>query len=296
MNKIHTSFTRATTRASRSVRRAAMVAPLMALMFGAMLPQAHAHRGWLLPSSTVLSGTEPWVTVDAAVSNDLFYFEHAPMRLDGLTVTGPGAKALDAENKSTGRYRSTFDVKLEQAGTYRIAVVGNNLFASYKLNGENKRWRGKAEDFSKEIPAGAENVNVTRNMSRVETFVTVGKPDTSALAPTGQGIELVPVTHPNDLFQGEQATFRLLVDGEPAAGLKVSVVQGGKRYQDRLTEFDVVTDAKGQFNVTWPQPGMYWLNASYPQRVEGAPPPTGGTLEKPLRRAGYALTVEVLPQ
>jgi hypothetical protein len=33
---------------------------------------AQAHRAWLLPSATVLSGTDAWVTVDAAISNDLF--------------------------------------------------------------------------------------------------------------------------------------------------------------------------------------------------------------------------------
>lgn len=36
---------------------------------------AQAHRAWLLPSATVLSGKDVWVTVDAAVSNDLFFFE-----------------------------------------------------------------------------------------------------------------------------------------------------------------------------------------------------------------------------
>ncbi len=38
-----------------------------------MLPAAaQAHRQWMMPSSTTLSGSESWVTVDAAVSNDLF--------------------------------------------------------------------------------------------------------------------------------------------------------------------------------------------------------------------------------
>ena len=47
---------------------------------------AEAHRQWLLPSATVLSGTDAWVTVDGAVSNDLFHFEHFPLQLDGLSV------------------------------------------------------------------------------------------------------------------------------------------------------------------------------------------------------------------
>ena len=52
---------------------------------------ALAHRQWLLPSATVVSGSgdDVWVTVDAAVSNDLFYFEHQPLRLDNVKAYAP---------------------------------------------------------------------------------------------------------------------------------------------------------------------------------------------------------------
>jgi hypothetical protein len=84
---------------------------------------ATAHRAWMLPSATVLSGENPWVTVDAAISNDLFYFEHMPMPLDGLLITAPDGSRAAAENQARGRYRSTFDFQLKQAGTYRVAVA-----------------------------------------------------------------------------------------------------------------------------------------------------------------------------
>lgn len=45
---------------------------------------AHAHRAWMLPSATILSGDAPWVTVDAAVSNDIFYFEHFPLQIEEI--------------------------------------------------------------------------------------------------------------------------------------------------------------------------------------------------------------------
>jgi len=45
---------------------------LLALLLALALPNAaQAHRVWLLPAATVLSGDEPWVTFDAAVSNDI---------------------------------------------------------------------------------------------------------------------------------------------------------------------------------------------------------------------------------
>ncbi|MBN8480168.1 MAG: DUF4198 domain-containing protein, partial [Xanthomonadales bacterium] len=86
---------------------------------------AQAHKAWLLPSETVLSAKDPWITVDAAVSNDLFYFNHVPLKLDALVITAPDGSTVQAENAATGKYRSTFDVHLTQAGTYRIALFTN---------------------------------------------------------------------------------------------------------------------------------------------------------------------------
>jgi hypothetical protein len=64
----------------------------------ALAGPAAAHRAWMLPSSTVLSGGDAWVALDAAISNDLFVFEHMPMRLNGLVVTGPDGTAVTPEN------------------------------------------------------------------------------------------------------------------------------------------------------------------------------------------------------
>ncbi|MFC7298164.1 DUF4198 domain-containing protein [Herminiimonas aquatilis] len=278
----------------------------LAVSLSVALPMAaYAHRSWMLPSATVLSGNEPWVTVDAAVSNDLFYFEHNAMRLDNLAIIAPDGKTVDAENKNSGKYRSTFDVKLSQKGTYKLTVVNDALSASYKLDSENKRWRGKAEDFAKEIPAEAKDVNVSRMQSRMEVFVSSGKPTDTVLKPTGSGLELVPITHPNDLFAGDTSNFRFLLDGKPATNIEVTLIPGGIRYRDQLGEIKVKTDKDGKFSVKWPTAGMYWMTASNGgERM--VPPVAGevkaaarepqpvGTLAKPIRRVSYSATLEVL--
>lgn len=250
----------------------------------------HAHRAWLLPAATVLSGSEPWVTVDAAVSNDLFNFDHNGPKLDDLVVLAPDGSTVNAENKAQGKHRSVFDVKLSQKGTYKIALVNKGVAATYKLNGETKRWRGTEETLTKEVPADAKELVITRSIGRVETFVTSGKPSEKGLAPKGEGLELVPVTHPNDLFAGDEAKFRFLLDGKPAEGVTVSVIPGGIRYRQQLNEQRIVTDAQGQVNVKWPSAGMYYISAS----IGGARPPAPDTT--PQRRASYAATLEVLPQ
>lgn len=278
--------------------RSAWLAAVLALGLAASLPQAaQAHRGWMLPSATVLSGSEPWVTVDAAVSNDLFYFEHNAMRLDNLQVLAPDGARLAAQNQNTGRYRSTFDVKLAASGTYKFAMVNDSLSASYKRDGETRRLRGTAESIRKELPADAQGVQVSRNQSRVEVFVTLGKPTERVLKPTGSGLELMPITHPNDLFVGDEAQFRLLLDGKAAADAQVTLIPGGIRYRDQLAEVKLVTDKDGRFSIKWPAPGMYWLNASLGGgHGAGSATQPAGTIEQPIRRTSYTATLEVLPQ
>jgi uncharacterized GH25 family protein len=253
------------------------------------LPLAsHAHKTWLLPSATVLA-PDQWITVDAAVSNDLFYFNHVPLRLDSLTISAPDGSKTQPQNPSTGKYRSTFDVHLVQNGTYKLALLNRGVFATYEQNGAQKRWRGTPERLATEIPPDANNLQVTESIGRIETFVTAGAPTTQVFQATSKGLELVPVTHPNDLYSGEAATFRLLLDGKPAANLDVTVVPGGTRYRNQQGELSLKTDEQGQLNVTWPEPGMYWLETAVQDDKTTI-------AQAQRRRASYVATFEVLPQ
>lgn len=255
----------------------------------AVLPlAAHAHKPFMVPSETVLSA-KGWITVDAAVSNDLFYFNHQPLRIENnLSIIGPDGAAVEAANLNTGKFRTTFDVNLTANGTYKLAMVNNTLQATYEgENGERKRWRGSAATFASEVPANARNLQVSQSQTRIETFVTSGKPNDTALKSSGTGLELVPVTHPNDLVAGEPATFRFVLDGKPAAGIKVMVVPGGTRYRNKQSEQQFVAGSDGQISITWSDPGMYWLEARTEDDKAIKPAKT--------RRASYIATFEVLP-
>ena len=262
--------------------------PLLVTLFAATLPfAAQAHRSWLLPSTTVIDDKAGWVTVDAAVSEDLFYFDHLAQSLDGLEVSGPDGKPVAPENLFKGRLRSSFDLNLTQPGSYRISLVREGVIGSYKVGGEMKRFRGSEKDFAKQIPAAATDVNLTRTHARQETFVSVREPsELMPKPPANVGIELVPLTHPNALLAGETARFRLLIDGKPLANHLLGIVPGGVRYRGVLNEIAVTSDTKGEFSVKWPAAGMYWLSASWPVRTPGAAPAP--------RRASYSATLEVL--
>jgi uncharacterized GH25 family protein len=254
-----------------------------------------AHRMWLLPSGTIFSGNDAWVSVDAAISNDLFFADHFPGQLAGMKVWQPDGTPGKLQNGATGRYRSVFDVQLDKQGTWKIGTENNAVMGSFKVDGVEKRLgrRGPPQPGAPapltvaDIPANATDVKLTEMSGRNEIFVTAGQPTTTVFTPIGKGLEFAPVTHPDELVQGEPARFRFLVDGKPAPGLKVTVILGGKRYRDAEGAVELTSGADGVVTVNWPTAGMYWLNANLTDAKATTPRVT-------QRRMSYSTTLEVM--
>lgn len=291
---------------------------LLAATAALAIPQmAGAARPWMLPSETMFAGSgNEWLTVDAAISSDLYYFDHPGQDWQPV-VTAPDGSTTQVENRSVGKLRQTFDLGIKAKGTYKIAIVNEMLMGSYMLNGERKMLpRGTtAATLATAVPQGATDVQTATASTRIETFVTAGEPTKSVFATSGKGLEMVPVTHPNDLAVGEPATFQFLLNGRPAAGLDVVAIPGGIRYRSDLKQIDGKTDAQGKVMLTWPEAGMYWVSVSSGGRRgpggEGGPgggangaPGAGGPqgqggpegprpMGPPQDRATYAMTVEV---
>ena len=307
----------------------------------ALAAPAWAHRQWLLPSTTITSGPDDWVTVDAAVSNDLFYPDHSPMRLEGVKVWAPDGTPSVLQHAGTGRYRSTFDVRLDKPGTWKIGTANSGISGSFMVDGQEWRLGGRggppgggapggapggpgaAGDGEgpggaggpgmgnqaggaggpggpggarprrpsvatvADIPANATDVKLTESSGRNEIFVTNGAPTTTVFKPTGKGLEFSPITHPDELVTDEVARFAFLVDGKPAANLKVVLIPGGKRYRDGEDSIELTTGADGIVSVKWPMAGMYWLNTSLTDTHPESPRAT-------QRRMSYTATLEVM--
>lgn len=288
---------------------------------------AYAHRVWILPAQTVLSGTDQWVSFDAAVSNNLFTPNHRPVALDSVEVKGPDGQPVKIENATGGHIRSSFELQLKTQGTYVISLKPStgrrpmgggapgggavaqkggeapkggskkggfgggegSLMGSYEENGKVERWRGTPETLVSEGMAKKPGFKLRESGGRqVVTFVTAGKPSKDVLKPQGKGIEIDYVTHPNDLVTGEPATFRLLVDGKPAANAEVTVVRGDDRYRDDAGETTLKTATDGTVRIKFPQAGKYWLEATAASigQLHGVPSEKSYT---------YIATYEVMP-
>lgn len=271
---------------------------LAAALCGLAAP-ASAHNQWLLPSSTVLSDLGQSVTVDAGASTAPFEADHAALPAEMVKVWAPDGTMGSIENAARLRYRSTFDVRIDKPGTWRIGMENNAVTGSFKLDGETwtlGRRRGPPPAAGApvrniasvdELPAGATDLDLTQVMSRNEFFVTAGEPSEALFAPTGKGLEIVPVTLPTDLVANEPGQFRFLVDGAPAAGLAVEVIPGGRRYRSDSQALTLTTDAEGLVTINWPGAGFYWLNAVLTDASPSHP-------KASKRRMTYTATLEVL--
>jgi hypothetical protein len=248
-----------------------------------------AHRHWLLPSTTVLSGVNQWISVEGAVSNDLFFPNHVAIPLALTIVTSPSGAEVPLQHAAEGKIRSSFEVLLEEQGTYRIRYRNQGLFARWTEDGEMKRWRGSKETFDASGVGKKPGVQLLETNGRVDTYVTCGTPDTHSLTIDNEGLELVFKTHPNDFYVGESAELQFLIDGQPVSGLEVSLIAGNDRFRDTVDEMKFTTNDSGLIEIKWPHAGRFWLSAdkdAAPSEYEGLPM---------NRMTSYTVTLEVLP-
>lgn len=296
---------------------------LIAAAFSSTLATpALAHRQWLLPSTSTLASTGEYVTIDAAVSNDLFYPDHFPIDPAQVTVWAPDGSQAQVENPSKGRYRGTFDVAVNKPGTWKIGMERSSIMGSFKVDGVDWRVGGRGRPGGApggqrgpgaaspagaptggpagpakgqqppkmvasvaDIPANATDIKLTESISRNFVYVTAGEPSKPAL--TGEGLEFDPITNPDSLAQDEDGQFRFLIDGKPAAGVKVTLVPGGKKYRSAEDAQELTTGPDGVLKVKWPVAGWYWLNAS----AEDAKP---SDKRATSRRMSFTTTLEVV--
>jgi hypothetical protein len=248
---------------------------------------ANAHRAWILPSGFTLSGEEQTISVDAAISNDLFFPNHVAIPLHILSVTAPDGKEVPIENGWSGKVRSAFDVTLNQQGTWKVASGGSLYFAMWEEEGDRKRVRGSLEKIKSEGLLDKPGVRLMKSTNKVETFVTLGAPTDLSLS--GAGLEMEPVTHPNDIYVGETASFVFTLNGTPQKDLEVEIVKGHDRYRDSAEGTKLVTDDNGMVSVTLSEAGRYWMSSEYEgkAKIENRSIP---------HRLGYVVTFEALAQ
>lgn len=97
-----------------------------------------------------------------------------------------------------------------------------------------------------------------RYRRHVKTLISVaGKSDATALASTGQRIEILPASPPQRWGPDEQAELRVIFDGKPLTG---ALLKAWHRHGGQLVSASQRTDARGHAKFALPHEGIWMFS------------------------------------
>lgn len=231
------------------------VAAALLMLSGASAGQA--HMPYVLPTLFDV-GKGDHVTVQSAFAEDIFLPE-VPMRDAPFHLIGPDGVQLPVEPVTHLRDLSIFEANLPAQGTYRV-TSGQRAGRKGKMFRINDDWVVRGEGG--ETPANTQPVDV-QSMTLAEAYVTRGQPTSDALKAKGEALEVQPVTHPNDIAAGSDATFTLLFNGQPLANTEVTLFRSAGYYDGRKISSQTKSDANGRFSVKPDDAGTYLILARH---------------------------------
>lgn len=258
---------------------------LLAALLAVSSQAALAHTLWVMPSHFVLSGEDTWISVDISAANMTFVADKG-IPPSNLSIVFPDGSRHSFAQSYHGKRKSQADHQLVAEGTYLIENGGApRYFTMFEVNGERQRIMANKQEAASQLPAGASKVTTSSGQNKALAVVTVKAPNRTAITPSGKGFEIHFIDHPADYVAEEAIHWQLLLDGKPAAGVKVELSREAELYRNNAGRITVETDVDGKLQFTPEDAGRYLLEASYQANITSE---LADTL-----RASLTLTFEV---
>lgn len=236
------------------------------ILTGFLSFQLAAHSRWVLPSHFTLSSEQgEWVMMDVTASNETFNVDK-PMGSDKVTIIKPDGSKTRPSSSYRGHRKSVVDFFVDGSGSYKVTNNSEPRYMTrFKLNDKRQRmWISKSE--LGQLPKGATDIETRYGLARIESYITMNSPSDNFIT-DGLLLELVPITHPSDIAQGEQATLKLLFNGKPQSGVNVEITREGVRYRNDPQTIKLMSNDKGEVSFTPVEAGRYLLVAEHEQKA-----------------------------
>ncbi len=99
-----------------------------------------------------------------------------------------------------------------------------------------------------------------------KTFVEIGDAgDAGYLKPVGHALEIIPLTNPCRWAVGDEILVRVLLEGRPARGLRISSGHGEMPAHTFVEH--AITDTDGVARFQWTGPGLWFLRTHVIRRI-----------------------------
>lgn len=261
------------------MRGSKAVVAVFAVLFSLLTSGAFAHTPYLVAVSGDASRGGV-ASFDASFA-EVFFVPEAAFNNSEFFVVHPNGSRAAPEQVVVLKTRTVAEVLLKQEGTYRVStgMRYGAVFTFFKHEGKEGRVMGAKTP----IPEGAEITQQFQSVTKADTYVSHKVTSDKALSAIGEGLEIVPLNNPNDLFADEPFAVKVLLNGEPIELLELSVYLADK--DDKQKPLVAVTDSKGVASLSLPA-GKYLMRAR--KRVA-----TPDTVKVPLYSYTTTLTFHV---
>lgn len=228
--------------------------PFSLLLALAALP-AHAHTPYLHARGEV-AARGGLVSLEASFA-ETFFIPEAAFDNSQFEIIAPDGRRLTPERVEVWKARTLAEHRIdERPGTWRFGT--GRRYGAYFRTWEIDGKRESSRDLAVPIPAGAKIIANFQSLTRAETYLSVGAPNRTALAPHGQGLEIEAIDHPTDLYVGEGFRFRVLFDGKPLPNQTVTMTEAVSDTGNSAQKISLTTDAEGRAEFRAERPAL-WL-------------------------------------
>lgn len=227
-----------------------------------------AGSSWLKPGEFTLGMSDRalWVDFDMAHADYVFDSGRA-FKASSVWITSPKGLSSEPASLFYGRRKASFEFEFSDSGTYKIEAISGPALHSRRPASKapvtSKPASSVSKASKKEAAPKRKSRPPTKFFNRLTTYITINGPTDSVIGSDGVLLEVLPLTHPADIVEGEIATFKVLYDGLPLADVEVSLLQSGGRYSNRSLETKYSTDSKGDISLKPGSAGVYALKIRY---------------------------------
>lgn len=236
---------------------------LLSLLVAGLSAPTHvaAHDSWLVAGKNTSAADEP-VRL-AFVTGEVFPISEQAAKPDRVAewIVAQGGQKRKVDGYSVEKEELAASVKFDRPGVH---VVGIAMQASYiELSG--KDFTEYLEDENATAALAAHRRGPGDQPGRefytkfAKTFVEVagGASQKNFNQPIGHKLEIIPLSNPCGWKVGDNVKVRVLRDGQPASGLRIS--SGHEGFDKHTYVEHATTDIDGAARFTLSRPGLWFF-------------------------------------
>ncbi len=237
--------------------------------------QALAHLYWIEPAEfyyyakTKAMDDKVSETLTFEFSGGDVYFNADTNRSFGddaseysFTYLLPDGSTLKPTHTFNGKTRHVVEAEANQKGTYTLAIsrTGKPMYYS-KLADDS--WVAKAKDELTEKERLGAKVH-GGYFQHSKSYITLHEMTNSWIKPVGHSLEIIPLSHPNDLYVGGSLPVQVLYQGKPLAGAELTAVfQGYRAKQHGEKPMTVQADAQGKAVIPFDRASRWLITVKH---------------------------------